>query len=402
MARDPLRALLDRTRPLFSEGRLARLYPLHEMVDTFLYSVPDAATGAVHVRDGLDLKRMMATVALALAPCVFMACLNTGHQANLALAEAGGDVPGWRGALLAAMGLAPSPDDPLANLAHGALYFLPVFLVTQAVGGLCEAVFAVARGHEINEGFLVTGILYPLTLPPTVPLWQTAVGIAFGVVVGKEVFGGTGRNFLNPALAGRAFIYFAWPADMSGDAVWVAVDGWTQATPLGVAASSGALAAQASVPWGDAFAGFLPGSFGETSTAACLVGAALLVATGVGSFRVMLGVLGGMAALSLPLWAAVPGDHPLALAPWWHLVLGGFAFGAVFMATDPVSGAVTHGGQWIYGALIGAMSVLIRGANPAFPEGVMLAILFANCFAPLIDHFVVRAGAARRRARARA
>ena len=284
--------------------------------------------------------------------------------------------------------------------AYGLLYFLPIFLVTQIAGGICEVVFAVVRKHEINEGFLVTGILYPLTLPPNIPLWQVALGIIFGVVMGKEIFGGTGKNFLNPALTGRAFLYFAYPGDISGDNVWVALDGYTQATPLALGASSGLGAIQESYTWSQAFLGTLPGSLGETSTLACLLGALWLFTTGMASWRIMLSVLGGMTFFSLLLYTIGSNTNPLfSLLPHWHLVTGGFAFGMVFMATDPVSGSMTLTGQYFYGALIGIMSVLIRVLNPAFPEGIMLAILFANCFAPLIDYFVVQSHIKKRQLR---
>jgi Na+-transporting NADH:ubiquinone oxidoreductase subunit B len=275
-------------------------------------------------------------------------------------------------------------------------YFLPLYIVVFISGIAFEIWFASKRGHEVNEGFFVTSILFTLTLPASTPLWMAAVGIAFGVVIGKEVFGGTGKNFLNPALTGRAFLYFAYPAQMSGDAVWVAVDGYTRATALG----SAALGEDYGVSWAQAFFGNMAGSMGETSTLAILIAAAILIATRIASWRIMAGVLLGMVATVL-LFNSIGSSNPMFSMPfWWHLVLGGFAFGAVFMATDPVSAAMTDKGRWIYGALIGVMCVLIRVVNPAFPEGMMLAILFGNLFAPLIDNFVVQQNVKRRLARA--
>ena len=536
------------------DGKLARLYPLYEGIDTFLFTPGEKTTGPSHVRDGMDLKRMMITVVVALIPCIFMAFYNTGYQANVIVQEnrkiqtgelvgylrAGGstiteaqetavvdaamttDVTsailgagiadeeavraakamGTKSRLIASMkGLVESKvisqeqldtvandasltiapvgdgdfkesavgealiglvgDDKakseriaaqtlahfqseqarlamtgsdtawrssimaaaigfdsssfLSNLLHGALYFLPVFIVCNVVGGTWELVFCCVRGHDLNEGFLVTGMLFPLTLPPTIPLWQVAVGISFGVVIGKEVFGGTGKNFLNPALTSRAFLYFAYPAQITGDKVWTAVDasavdavsGATSLTGLASVESGVALKfndfmqSTVNISWSDAFLGFIPGSMGETSTLACLLGAALLVWSGVGSWRIMLAVLIGAMGMAgfLNSFEATAASHIFKMPPQWHLVTGGLAFGLVFMATDPVSAAMTNTGKWVYGILIGIMTLLIRVVNPAFPEGIMLAILFGNVFAPLIDYFVVQANIKRRIAR---
>ena len=394
-----LRNILEGAEPHFKEGgKLEKLFPIYEMVDTFLYTPGEVAPGPAHVRDGLDLKRMMMTVVVALVPCVLMALWNTGYQANLAMAEMGVEsVGGWRGCIIDALGIGYDAGSCLANFFHGALYFLPVYLVCMIVGGLWEVLFSVVRKHEINEGLLVTGLLFPLTLPPTIPLWQVALGISFGVVMAKEVFGGTGRNFLNPALTARAFLYFAYPAQISGDAVWVAVDGFTRATPLGLVPGEGMSALVSSMSMKQAFLGMIPGSMGETSTLACLIGALILIVTGVGSWRIMLSMTIGTVGLAALLHGIGSATNPMfAMDPWWHLVLGGFAFGAIFMATDPVSAAMTNMGKWIYGLLIGFMTILIRVVNPAFPEGVMLAILFGNVFAPVIDHYVVQANIKRR------
>lgn len=392
-----LRNFLDSQHDLFAEGgKLEKFYPLYEMIDTFVYTPGETAHGSVHVRDAIDLKRLMGTVAIALIPCILMALYNTGYQANTVLAGMGQTVAdGWRGWILSMLGLATDPTNIISNVIHGALYFVPVFLVTQIAGGLCEVVFAVVRKHEINEGFLVTGMLYPLTLPPTIPLWQVAIGIIFGVVVGKEIFGGTGKNFLNPALTARAFLFFAYPAQISGDKVWTAVDGHSGATILSQTVQSGIQGVDFS--FFEAFIGLIPGSMGETSTLACLLGAAYLIITGIGSWRIILSSFIGL-ILTTGLFFMMGSDTNLmfSMPPLWHVVVGGFAFGAVFMATDPVSASMTETGKWYYGFLIGFMVALIRVVNPAYPAGTMLAILFANCFAPLIDYFVVNANIKRR------
>ena len=397
-----LRDLLDQAEPLFHKGgRLEKFYALYEAADTFLYTPGRVTDGPTHVRDGIDLKRTMITVVIALVPCIFMAMWNTGYQINLAMQQMGAATTGeWRGIIIDILGIGYNPSNPLANVFHGFLYFFPVFLVCNMVGGLWEGLFAMVRKHEINEGFLVTGMLFPLTLPPTIPLWQVAIGISFGVVIGKEVFGGTGKNFLNPALTGRAFLYFAYPVEITGDAVWVAVDGFTYATPLGAAAADGMAAVTNTVTWTQAFLGTIPGSMGETSTIACLIGAAILIATRVGSWQIIVSMTVATVVCAELLYAIGSDTNPMfQMNAAWHLVLGGYAFGCVYMATDPVSATMTPTGRWAYGALIGFMTVLIRVINPAFPEGVMLAILFGNVFAPAIDYVAIQANIKRRLAR---
>ncbi|MCP4298434.1 MAG: NADH:ubiquinone reductase (Na(+)-transporting) subunit B [Proteobacteria bacterium] len=396
-----LRNVLDRQEPHFMKGgKLEKFYALYEMIDTFLYTPGEVTRKASHVRDAIDLKRMMITVVIALTPAIIMALYNTGLQANLASASSGIAAVGWRTTLIEAMGVGFDPDSILANMIHGALYFIPIYLVCNLVGGFWEGQFAMVRGHEINEGFLVTGMLFPLILPPTIPLWQVALGVTFGVVIGKEIFGGTGKNFLNPALTGRAFLFFAYPAQISGDAVWTAVDGYTGATPLGLGAIGGLDAITEAFSWQNSFVGFVPGSIGETSTIACIIGALILIVAKVGSWRIMLSVLIGAMGLAALLNLVGSSTNPMfSITPAWHLVLGGFAFGLVFMATDPVSASMTETGQWVYGLLIGCMVILIRVVNPAFPEGMMLAILFGNVFAPVIDSVVVKANIKRRLAR---
>jgi Na+-transporting NADH:ubiquinone oxidoreductase subunit B len=391
------REFLDNLEPHFTKGgKLERYYGLYEMVDTFIYTPADVTRGRTHIRDGIDLKRTMTFVVIATFFCVMMAIYNTGYQANSAMAALGLEkIDNWRSIPMTIFGY--STMNPFSNIAHGALYFLPIYIVTLAVGGIWEVLFATVRGHEVNEGFLVSSMLYTLIMPPDMPLWQVALGISFGIVIGKEVFGGTGKNFLNPALTGRAFLYFAYPASISGDSVWVAVDGYTAATPLGLAADGGLNAVTQHYSWIQTFLGFEPGCLGETSVLAIMIGAAFLLYTRVASYRIMGGVFAGMVATSL-LFNMVGSDTNQMFAfPWyWHLTVGGFAFGMVYMATDPVSAAMTNSGRWVYGALVGGMTVLIRVVNPAFPEGIMLAILFSNMFAPTIDYFVIQANIRRR------
>lgn len=398
----PLRRILDKLEPLFLRGgRFERFYALYEMVDTMLYSPPDVTRGSPHVRDAIDLKRVMILVVFAVTPCALIGMWNTGYQAHTAMLALGVDSnPGWRESLLVLFGAGHDAESLYDNFMFGLSYFLPIYLVTIAAGGVWEVLFAGVRNHEINEGFFVTSMLYALILPATIPLWQVALGISFGVVIGKEVFGGTGKNFLNPALVGRAFLYFAYPAQISGDAVWTPVDGFTGATALGISAIDGMSGIIASgLTWSQAFWGQMQGSIGETSAAACLFGAVFLVYTGIASWRIMAGVFAG---LVIPVIVAgyIDSSNPMMNMPWhWHIVLGGFAFGAVFMATDPVSACNTDAGKWIFGLLIGFLTFVIRVINPAFPEGIMLAILFGNIFAPIIDYFVVRANVRRRLAR---
>lgn len=397
-----LRRTLDNIHPHVAPGaKYQKFYALYEAIDTIFYAPADVNKGRNHVRDGIDLKRVMIYVWLAAMPCVFFGSYNVGLQANTVMQSMGlTEVVGWRSDLLTMFGAGIDPNSFFDNFWHGFWYWFPVYATVFIVGGFWEVLFASVRGHEINEGFFVTSILFSLILPASIPLWQAALGISFGIVIGKEVFGGTGKNFLNPALTGRAFLYFAYPAQLSGDAVWVAVDGYTGATALGVAATGGVEALQqAGFTIQQSLTGSIAGSIGETSLIAIAIGAAFLLLTKIASWRIMLGVVLGVVATSF-LFNIVGSDtNPMfSLTPIWHLVVGGLAFGAVYMATDPVSASMTDTGRLWYGVLIGVMTVLIRVVNPAFPEGIMLAILFANLFAPLIDWFVVQANI-RRRAR---
>ncbi|MGC0224610.1 NADH:ubiquinone reductase (Na(+)-transporting) subunit B [Pseudooceanicola nitratireducens] len=394
-----LRSFFDRIEPSFEKGgKYEKFFPLYEMVESFLYTPKTVTTAAPHARSYIDMKRIMTYVVLATVPCILFALYNTGLQTNMAIAEFGAS--GWRAAVIEALGIGFNAANPLANMAHGLLYFLPIYIVTLVAGGIWEVLFATIRRHEVNEGFLVSSMLYTLILPASTPLWQVALGISFGVVIGKEVFGGTGKNFLNPALVGRAFLYFAYPAYMSGDTIWTPVDGFSGATALAVTASEGPAALpDYGITWMDAFVGTIQGSMGETSTIACLLGLVFLLATRIANYRMVVGCLAGMIAFSSLLNWIGSDSNPAFATPWyWHLVIGGYAFGLVFMVTEPVSGSHTNLGRYIYGALIGFMVVMIRVINPAFPEGMMLAILFGNVFAPLIDYFVVQANI-RRRAR---
>ena len=384
--------LLEKQKSLFEPGgKLEKLYPLYEATDTFLFTPADETLQAPHMRDAGDMKRTMVTVVIAMMPCVLFGIWKAGHQHNVVnqIANTGF----------------------IEDMIQGSLLVLPIIVVSYAVGGAWETLFAIVRKHEINEGFLVTGMLFPLTLPPTIPLWQVAVGISFGVVIGKEIFGGTGFNVLNPALTARAFVFFAAPKTMTGDGIWTSVvdnaqviDGFTGATPLAVVAqspdSANIIQTLQNADFGDGFTwlrlflGDFGGSIGESSGPACMIGAAILIVSGVGSWRIMLSCVIGLAAGSFLMNAVGKSGDFIAFTqlPFhYHLVMGGFLFGAVFMATDPVSGAATNQGKWIYGFMIGLMAVLIRVANPAYPEGVMLAILFMNVMAPLIDHFVLKA-----------
>jgi Na+-transporting NADH:ubiquinone oxidoreductase subunit B len=382
--------------PKFEKGgKFEKLYALFEVLDSFFLTPATRTSSGPHIRDRIDSKRFMITVVIALIPAILFGAYNIGLQANLAK---GIDASIWQ------------------NFLFGILKMIPIIIVTYAVGLFWEILFAIVRKHEVNEGFFVTGILFVLVLPPTIPLWQVAIAITFGVIIGKEVFGGTGMNIFNPALTARAFIFFAYPGKISGDKVWTAidfakdklVDAYSGATPL-LVASSGEAGQQAVAAVKSAgytfekmFLGLIPGSIGETSTLAILLGAAILLITGVGSWRIMTAVLIGGVVTTLFMNLAVGSTTPsiFSLPPHWHLVMGGFAFGAVFMATDPVSASGTNTGKWIYGIAIGVLAILIRAVNPAYPEGMMLAILFMNVFAPLIDYFIVKANMRRRLSRA--
>jgi len=399
-----LRDIHDQVAPLFEKGgKLEKLYPLWEAHDTAMFTPGDVTKTASHVRDGLDLKRMMITVVVALVPCILFAIYNTGYQAQYAITHGALPLDDWRMAIYQAAGLPFDPSNLLLCLLHGALYFVPVLIAGFAVGTLVEVGGAIIRGHEVNEGFLVTGMLLPLTLPPTIPLWQVGLGMGFGLIFGKEVFGGTGMNFLNPALTARVFLFFAYPSFMSGEAPWIAadfqgVDGFTGATSLAQASVTPGVLDQAS--WSDAFVGFEAGSMGETSALCCLFGLAILLITRVGSWQTIAGVVFGTVAMANVFnWIGSSSNSMFEVPYYWHMVLGGWAFGTVFMATDPVSSAFTTIGKFYYGLGIGVLAILIRVVNPAYPEGMMLAILFMNMFAPLIDHFVVQANINRRLAR---
>lgn len=394
-----LKNFIEKIEPHFEKGgKWEKWYALYEAAATIFYTPGHVTTNGSHVRDNIDLKRIMIMVWVATFPAMFWGMWNVGFQAQEAMAT-GLSLPDvWQVSFFEFFGGSLNADTgALGLMFYGSCFFLPIYATTFIVGGFWEVVFASIRGHEINEGFFVTSILFALILPAEIPLWQVALGISFGVVVAKEIFGGTGKNFMNPALAGRAFLFFAYPTDISGTEVWVAIDGFSSATPLAAAAAGSITDYGLTQNWWDAFFGRIPGSIGEVSTLMIMIGGLILIAARIASHRIVIGVLAGMIATTLLLNAIGSETNPMFDMPWhWHLVTGGFAFGLFFMATDPVSAALTNKGKWFFGALIGFMVIMIRVVNPAFPEGMMLAILFANLFAPLIDHFVVQANIKRR------
>lgn len=370
-------------RPKFEEGgKLHAFHSLFDAMDTFFYTPEQTTVSGCHIRDAVDNKRTMFTVIIALIPALLFGMYNIGYQHYLSLGQ-----------------VSCYCDNFWGNLGYGFLKILPMLLVSYIVGLGIECIFAQIRKHEVSEGYFVTGMLIPLICPPDVPLWQLAIAVAFAVIIGKEVFGGTGYNFLNPALVARAFLFFSYPSQMSGDTVWIAEQGdaISGATPLGEMLAGG-VTPHASVL--DMFLGFIPGSVGETSVIAILIGAVILLVTGIASWRIMLSIFAGGAAMGLVF--NMIGANPYMEMPfYYHFLIGGFMFGAVFMATDPVTAAQTNIGKYIYGALIGIMAVLIRVLNPAYPEGMMLSILLLNVFAPLIDYYVVDANIRRRAKRAK-
>jgi Na+-transporting NADH:ubiquinone oxidoreductase subunit B len=396
-----LRNYIEDIEPQFEKGgKFETWYALYEAVATGLFTPGKVNKGQTHIRDSIDLKRIMITVWLAVFPAMFWGMYNIGFQATDALAAGYALPDNWQVGLFEMLGGSLSAESGWFNkMCYGAVFFLPIYVTVFVVGGFWEVMFASVRKHEVNEGFFVSSVLFSLILPATIPLWQAAIGITFGIVIAKEIFGGTGKNFLNPALSGRAFLYFAYPTDISGGSVWVAVDGYSSATTLS-AASQGLNDYTIGTNWWNAFLGYIPGSVGEVSTVMVLLGGAYILYKGIASWRIVLGVFTGMVLTSM-LFNAIGSDSNAMFAmPWyWHLVSGGFAFGMMFMATDPVTAAFTNRGKYWYGAMIGLMVVLIRVVNPAFPEGIMLAILFANLFAPLFDYFVVQGNIKRRLAR---
>lgn len=407
-----LKKWIEGVSPQFEAGgKYEKWYPLYEAAATIFYTPGHVNKGLTHVRDSIDLKRIMIMVWLATFPAMFWGMYNVGHQAVMGLsatysgAELLAVIEGnWRLAWAFGSAEALTSSGWLSQMWLGALYFLPVYATVFVVGGFWEVLFAIVRKHEVNEGFFVSSVLFALILPPTIPLWQAALGITFGIVVAKEIFGGTGRNFLNPALAGRAFLYFAYPANMSGGLVWVAADGYSGATPLSQWYEGGNSAllnnmTGESISWMDAFVGNIPGSMGEVSSLLIMLSGLALIGMKIASWRIVAGVIVGLVATSSLLNLVGSETNAMFSMPfYWHFVLGGVAFGTFFMATDPVSAAFTNKGKWAYGILIGVMTIGIRVLNPAYPEGIMLAILFANLFAPLFD-FIVREGNIKRRNR---
>ena len=378
-----LRDQIDKLKPTFSEGgKLSFLHSTFDAFETFLFVPNHTTQSGSHIRDGIDLKRTMFIVIIAMLPALMFGLWNVGHQQSLALTGADGSL--WD------------------NFFVGLIQTLPIIIVSYGVGLGIEMGFAQFRGHPVNEGFLVTGMLIPLCMPPDVPLWMVGLATAFSVVIGKEVFGGTGMNLLNPALTARMFLYIGYPSSMSGDSVWTflpegskTVDGYSGATNLGELASATA----EGKPWSDdilsasimdSFWGNIQGSIGETSVVACLIGAVILISAGVGSWKIMVStILGGLFMGWIFNISGADGAY-MDMPAYYHLIIGGFMFGAIFMTTDPVSAAQTEKGKWIYGFLIGVLTVLIRVFNPGYPEGIMMAMLLMNVFAPLIDYYVVQ------------
>ena len=396
-----LRQLLDDLQPHFQPGgRHQRWQALYDAVDGFFYSPAAVTTTTTHVRDGIDLKRIMATVWLCALPAALFGIYNVGHQALAAMAQLGlAPVENWRQGLIA---LASGYDAGSIwdCLWYGFWYFAPLYLVAVVVGGCWELLFALRRQRAISEGFPVTALLFVLICPPTLPLWMAALGISVSVVAGKYLLGGAGGNLFNPALLGRLFLFLAFPSALSGDTVWNALDGFTGATALELAQREGMAVLTASLSWSDAFYGHLQGSIGETSTLAVLLGGAVLLYTRIASWRIVAGVALGAIALSSLFNMIGSNSDPMFAMPWyWHLVLGGFAFGTLFMATDPMTAAMTDAGKWMFGLLIGVLTILIRVVMPLWPESIMFAILLANLLAPLFDRLVVNANIKRRLAR---
>ena len=402
-----LRNYINSVKPSFvGEGKYSKWFPLFDAVENLFFSTQTQTANPVHVRDAIDIQKVMVTVWLATFPAMFFGMYNLGSHSLEYLDSINqlntGD---WHHYIVSLVGYDSSSF--VAKMWFGAAYFMPIYITVFVVGIGWEAVFAIVRKHEINEGAFVSTILFSLSCPPDLPLWQAAMGITFGLVIGKEIFGGTGKNFLNPALTGRAFLYFAYPSQISGDKVWIAgladnnivAEGYSGATALGVAAESGMPGILNQYTWMDSFLGFIPGSVGETSVIAIGIGLVILLVTKVASYRIILGTFAGMIFMSSILNIIGSDTNPMFYVPWyWHAVIGSFAFGLVFMATEPVSGSGTNTGRWIYGIVIGITVILIRVINPAFPEGMMLAILFANLLAPVIDHMVVMSNIKRRRA----
>ena len=386
-----LRKILDNIEPNFKKGgKLEKLYPLYEATDTILFSTDERTHSGPHIRDSVDIKRVMILVVVSLIPCYIFGALNIGYQESLTYGLENSD---WK-----------------RDILSGIFKILPILTVTFATGAVWEILFAVVRRHPISEGFLVTCALIPLTLPATIPLWQVAIGTSFGIVIGKEIFGGVGMNIFNPALTTRAFLYFTYPVQISGDKVWaLSPDGFSGATALSIPAgkvnsdavnllNEATLSTVFDFSWMNMFMGWIPGSIGETNKLIIVLSALFLILTGITSWRIMLGSVIGLTftAYLTNVLSPFSSNAMLTIPPHYHLVMGSFLFGTVFMATEPVTGAHTENGKWIYGFFIGMLTVIIRSINPAYPEGIMLAILLMNAFAPLIDYFVVKSNTKKR------
>ena len=399
-----MRKLFDRLRPKFEEnGKHAAYRGVFQLLDRFLYSSPNATINAPHVRDANNVQRLMNNFVIASIPCLLIGLWNLGEQTHFAMAQSGmTEAPGWRGAIMAAFGLGYDPQDVVACFVHGFLYFLPIFIVALITGAFWESLFAQQRRRPVDEGLLATAWLFALVMPATVPLYQVALGMSFGMIVGKGIYGGMGRYLVSPVVLGFAFLMFSFPDLVFGEGAWIPVPGYDEPTTIELAIEEGGVAALQAVDyrWWQLFIGNQPGPIGVTSILGCLLGAVFLIPSGTASWRIMLGYLTGMIAAVLLLNGLGPEDNPMFHVPWyWHLVIGGWAFATVFIATDPVAAATTNPGRWGFGILVGALTIVVRVTNPSYFEGAVFAILLACIFSPLFDYFVVERNIKRRRQR---
>ncbi|MGI9294535.1 MAG: RnfABCDGE type electron transport complex subunit D [Pseudomonadales bacterium] len=401
-----MRKLFDRLRPRFEEhGKHAAYRGLFQLLDRFLYSSPNATIGAPHVRDANNVQRLMNYFVIASIPCWLIGLWNLGEQTNFAMAQIGmTEAPGWRGTIMAAFGLGYNPQNVVACFFHGFLYFLPIFLVALLTGAFWESIFAQLRRRPVDEGLLAMAWLFALIMPATVPMYAVVLGMSFGIVVGKGIYGGMGRYLFSPVVLGFAFILFSFSDLFFGQGTWIPVPGYDEPTTVKLAIDEGGIAALQAVDyhWWQLFIGNQPGPIGITSILGCLLGAVFLIFSGMVSWRIMAGSLIGMIATVLLLNVLGPEDNPMFHVPWyWHFVIGGWAFATVFVATDPVAAATTNPGRWGFGILVGTLTIIVRVTNPSLFQGAVFAILLASVFSPLFDYFVMERNIKRRAQRAR-
>lgn len=400
-----MRKLIDHLRPMFEEnGKHAAYRGVFQLLDRFLYSSPNATISAPHVRDGNNVQRLMANFVIASIPCLLIGLWNLGEQTHFAMAQIGmTEAPGWRGAIMATFGMGYDPQDVAACLFHGFLYFLPIFIVALLTGAFWESLFAQLRRRPVDEGLLAIAWLFALVMPATAPLYQVALGMSFGIIVGKGIYGGMGRYIVSPVVLGFAFLMFSFSDLVFSEGVWVPVPGYDEPTTVEIAIEEGGVAALQAVDyhWWQLFIGNQSGPIGVTSTLGCLLGAVFLILSGTASWRIMLGSLIGMITAVLLLNVLGPEDNPMFHVPWyWHFVIAGWAFATVFVATDPVAAATTNPGRWGFGIMVGALTIIVRVTNPSLFQGGVFAILLASIFSPLFDYFVVERNIKRRRQRA--